>query len=364
MTETSPATPVVPVSNPTATHLPVASEALVRDEVLQSMLREGTAHDPYYGVSLLSDHLPMTLVSLRRLGATDLQLQTFRDRYTSRLEPQRFAEVPLSGDIWPNVAGQMSAYPGLRSHFALALQQRGRDAVLLEWLPRLIDTAGIDAFHPLIRTALAVEGRCDEELACALAYWVSAWAPVPVADGPRQSIEPSDLFRRLRTHPELGGRAVSTDMFGVQLGQLGSQAAFRSLLQWRSPAVGLPELAREAARIYLSSGLFFALHMVTGTQAANLLSRWINDDGKVADAVWMSLAAAYLIIRTPEYGTPDPLPDDVPSATAVLDAALAAEDEHVAKLGYSAFVEWEAWHLPEHAAILHRIANGTARLGF
>ena len=336
----------------------------IRDSLLQEMLRNGAEHDPYYGAALLSDHLPMALVSLRRLGASDDDLIQFRDRYAKRLEPQRFKERTIVGPVWPDCRGQRQLYPGLRRYFESAIAEQGRDVVLREWMPRLIETAGIDALHPLIRTALAVEGECASELACALAYWVSAWEPVPVDDGPRQQSDPAQLFHRLRAHPELGHRPVSTDMFGTQLGQLGGLDDFRRLVRWRGASVGIVDLVREAARVYLDYGHFFALHMVTGSQAVHLLSPWVGDDDKVADALWMSLAAAYLIIRTPVYGSPELHASGEPSRSAVLRAAMAAEDEHIAKLGYSAFAEWEAWHLPEHGLILQRIEQGKATLHF
>ena len=306
----------------------------------------------------------MALVSLRRLGASDDDLRQFGHRYARRLEPQRFKERTIVGAVWPDCRGKRQLYPGLRRYFESALAEQGRDGVLREWMPRLIETAGIDAFHPLIRTALAVEGECDAELACALAYWVSAWEQVPVDDGPREQSDPAQLFHRLRAHPVLGHRPASTDMFGVQLGQLGGIEDFRRLVRWRGESVGLVDLAREAARVYLGYGHFFALHMVTGSQAVHLLSPWVGHEDKVADALWMSLAAAYLIIRTPAYDSKELSASGEPSRSAVLRSAMAAEDEHIAKLGYSAFAHWEAWHLPEHALILQRIEQGKATLHF
>lgn len=336
----------------------------IKDPLLREMLISGAEHDPYYGASFLSDHLPMALVSLRRLGASDSELTRFRDRYAKRLEPQRYKERAIVAPVWPDCRGQRQLYPGLRRHFERVLVQQGRDEVLRAWMPRLIETAGIDALHPLIRTALAVDGECDTELACALAYWVSASEPVPVDDGPREQSDAAELFHRLRAHPVLGHRPASTDMFGTQLGQLGTLEDFRRLVRWRGASVGLKDLAREAARVYLGYGHFFALHMVTGSQAVHLLAPWVGDDDKVADALWMSLAAAYLIIRTPAYAPVESPVTGEPSRAAVLRSAMAAEDEHIAKLGYSAFVEWDAWHLPEHALILQRIEQGKATLFF
>ncbi len=209
----------------------------------------------------------MALTSLRRLGASDEQLLAFQSRYSTRIEPVRFRDAPLKGDPWHVSRGNIHHHPGLCHWFEQELKTRGRQAVLNEWIPRLIDTAGVDAFHALIRTALAVESGVDEELSAGLAYWVGSWKSLPVEDGPRLSITAREAFDRLRGGIDLG--APLTGMFGDQLGQLFESREFRQLIRWRGPNMGIAELAREAAQIYLACGHFFALHMVTGTQAVH-----------------------------------------------------------------------------------------------
>jgi hypothetical protein len=153
-------------------------------------------------------------------------------------------------------------------------------------------------------------------------------------------------------------------MFGDQLVLLASMPEFQSLVRWRGPQMDLQNLARASARIYLSTGLFFALHMVTGTQAVHQLSPWAGDTEAVADALWMNLAAAYLIIKRPVFAASSPPVQALPARRDVLAAALKHHDEHMAKLAFSAAEEWSHWQQPEHAEILHRIARGKALLGF
>lgn len=334
------------------------------DPVLRRLLLEGRRYDPFYGPRLLSDHLPMALTSLRRLGASDDQLECFRERYSARLEPPRFGDVVVEEDPWTGSRGAIARYPGLCRWFTRELQRRGRDAVLHTWIPRLVPAAGVDAFHALIRTALGVESGVDEELACGLAYWVGSWQPMPVDEGPRETGSAAEMFSRLRTDPEFAQIAACTGMFGERLATLSALPGFRRLVRWRGPGVGLADLARESARIYLSCGHFFALHMVTGTHAVRLLSPWAGTPAQVADILWMSLAATYLIIGRPEYGAADVAGETLPARSDVLDAALRHDDEHIAKLACSALSEYETLGLAEHRAILGRIVRGEAELSF
>lgn len=335
------------------------------DASLEQFLAAGSEFDPYYGSALLSDHLPMALLSLRRLGATDVELAAFRQRYVTRLEPQRFSVIPLPADAWLGARGRRHFYPALRQYFQQLLANDGTESVLRRWIPRLIGSAGIDAFHPLIRTALAVESQSAAELSCGLAYWVSAWADLPFSrPKQRERMSISEAFAALRVHPEFGERPNNGAMFGEQLGRLAQMPAYGQLVNWRGEFCDLKSLAQEAARIYLSTQLFFSLHMVTGAQAAHALSAYVEDHEAFLDALWLSLAAAYIIIKTPGYSAFSPVMREPPPLNVVLAAALAHEDEHIAKLAFSAKTQWDCWRLPEHAEILHRIANRTARLGF
>jgi len=335
------------------------------DPFLENLLTEGRSYDLFYGENLLSDHLPMALTSLRRLGASDAELVEFRKHYAAKLEPPRFAAAEMPADPWPEARGRIHLYPGLRHYFDQALTRRGRDAVLREWIPRLLPSAGVDAFHGLIRTAVAVESGVDAELACGLAYWLGVSADIPVNDGPRLDLPVGEMFERIRVSPSFAPESARlSGMFGDQLMQLAAQDAFRDLVRWRGQSVGLRELAQGSARIYLASGHFFALHMVTGTQAVHLLSGHCDDQQEVADALWISLAATYIIIGRPSYGVPSFTPEALPVRSAVLAAALRQEDEHIAKLAMSAWREHESWQLPEHRQILHAICDGTAALRF
>lgn len=335
------------------------------DPFLENLLTEGRSYDLFYGENLLSDHLPMALTSLRRLGASNAELIEFRKTYAAKLEPPRFGAAEAPEDPWPAARGCIQLYPGLRHYFDQALTRRGRDAVLLEWIPRLLPSAGVDAFHGLIRTAVAVESGVDAELACGLAYWLGVSANIPVNDGPRLDLPAGEMFERLRVSPSFAPESARlSGMFGDQLMQLAAQDTFRDLVRWRGQSVGLRELAQASARIYLASGHFFGLHMVTGSQAVHLLSPYCDDQAAAVDAPWISLAATYIIIGGPRYGVVSRAPETLPARSGVLAAALRQEDEHIVKLAMSAWREHDSWRLPEHRQILHAICEGTAALHF
>ena len=102
-----------------------------------------------------SDHLPMALVALDRLGASDARLAEFSERYSRSLVPVR-AEVQT-----------------VRERYGADSD----DDVVARHLPRFVPGIGSAAFHCVIRLAYAIEARHGGQVAAALAYWEMADEP-------------------------------------------------------------------------------------------------------------------------------------------------------------------------------------------
>ena len=57
------------------------------NSTLEALLTEGQQFDPLYLPSMNSDHMPMTLVAMAHLGATDDDLVAYQERHRQRLRP-------------------------------------------------------------------------------------------------------------------------------------------------------------------------------------------------------------------------------------------------------------------------------------
>ncbi|MFA6262587.1 MAG: questin oxidase family protein, partial [Bacteroidia bacterium] len=122
---------------------------------LLALLDDGARFDAEYRNGL-SNHLPMALLALRRLGADGARLEAFAARYAKRLEPAPAAVAWPAGDGWPERLGEREAWPAYRSLFGEWLAHESADTVLQQALPVLAPGCGAAAFHGLIRTAYAV----------------------------------------------------------------------------------------------------------------------------------------------------------------------------------------------------------------
>ena len=75
---------------------------------LALLLADGTSFDAEFGAGLTS-HLPMALIALDRLGASDMRLEGFSRHYSSRLRPARPREPWPAGEAWTQRLGDPSA---------------------------------------------------------------------------------------------------------------------------------------------------------------------------------------------------------------------------------------------------------------
>lgn len=310
---------------------------------LIELLDGGAAFDAEYGAGL-SNHRPMALLALARLGATDQQLLAFEHTYARRLQP---APAPASwpaGEAWAARLGDRAAWPAYRDLFQEWLRNDFARDVLNQALPRLMQGCGAAAFHGLIRTAYAVQAAHRRELADALAYWACRWldlgAPAseraPEGAGKHRSADPQAVLRQLH--------ATSSDARLIfQRMQVAAAApsfqATASRLQVDDTT--LQRLAELAAMAYAASGNFTALHLVTSAHAMRILLPFVDEPLPAMRAYWWAFAAAVCAsgLQAGSAPAPRPWPD-------LVAAALASDDDHLIKLVDSCRAEAMAYVNP------------------
>src|SRR5687768_15427250 len=103
------------------------------------------SYEPEYGGGL-SNHLPMTVVALRNMGADAARLAEFRAAYSRRLSRLDTAasEAPI---VLEEVLGQRREFPALLRLFASEVTQLGARAAVRKWLPLLMPGVAAAAFH-------------------------------------------------------------------------------------------------------------------------------------------------------------------------------------------------------------------------
>jgi hypothetical protein len=147
---------------------------------LLALLNDGARFDAEFKGGL-SNHLPMALLALQRLGASEARLSAYAARYSARLDPAPPATPWPAGDPWRERLGERGAWPAYRHFFTQWLEVEEASSVLHQALPHLMAGCGGAAFHGLIRCAYAVHSAHIAELADALAYWACRYLPLTPA---------------------------------------------------------------------------------------------------------------------------------------------------------------------------------------
>jgi len=274
----------------------------------------------------LSNHLPMALVALQRLGADDARLQAFADRYAKRLEPAPPHSPWAAGDAWPGRLGDVTAYAAYASLFNEWVAFEGGVETLAQTLPQLMPGCGAAAFHGMIRVAHAALSGHLPELADALAYWAArhlSLGPLPEAAG--QLTDAESLLRRLRA-----GRSKKRLIAGRMRDAARDPTLHAVVAELAIDAGTLEQLSRLAARAYAASGNFTALHLVTACHAMHVLLRFVDDEAGALRWFWQAYATA--VVAAGLQPQPAPRPRAWPD---LVDAALGSDDEHCIKLVHS-----------------------------
>ncbi|MFO1339157.1 MAG: questin oxidase family protein [Burkholderiaceae bacterium] len=306
------------------------------------------AHYPVGGMQL-SNHLPMVLTALWRLGAPADALSATLARMGPRL-------VPVA-------AG--SAEARAAAGFADALHRDGLAPTLAVHLPGLLLAAETAAFHGLIRLAHALDAQHPGEIARALAAWQTSRLSLgPVLDAPLSNGQPSiaTAIDRLQGRADLAfeprqGTTITSDLQAC-VALAGFEAASHGADAPSDQALGIDPLAEASLAVYLASRDFTALHLVTACHAWRQVEPLAGLGAAQARAarrgLWRAWLAAWLSIGRP---APDWAAVRQGSASeaawqAALPQIATSRDDHRIKLAWTALDEWWLRGWPGYARVV------------
>jgi hypothetical protein len=343
--------------------------AVVRDmsslyEVLDSDAR---AYDAQFRDGL-SNHLPMTLVALAKLGADETRVSAFRDKYITRLERTPSSRTPITRETAPRVLGTHERYTDFFVFFDGEISRESDACVVVrEFLPMLMRGVAAAAFHGVIRLAYAV-GAGDaskSEIAAALAYFADTCLPLDANADANANTDADVLggLRRLSLESLARGFVPGGGLIFDDLERVASDVGTAALLRWAPSACTCAEAARAALVIYASTRSFTALHCVTGAHALRVLSPLQSDrDARDACAhLSRALFAAYITMGAPALLSPAELTAlserEAPSWEEIAARACDSDDEHVIKIVLTSREEDAAYADPLYRVVAARAAK-------
>ena len=147
--------------------------------------RQWSAEFPF----CLANHLPMVLVALHRMGASDERLEAYCQIYRRQngLVPMPERIGAITRKNWRAFLGQREREGDYRAFFAGEVARLGATPAALLYLPELIPGMAASATHAFMRMAYATMTDSDEETGVALGYWAATYLSL----GPSQGLAPS-----------------------------------------------------------------------------------------------------------------------------------------------------------------------------
>ena len=152
--------------------------------------RQWSAEFPF----CLANHLPMVLVALHGMGASDDRLEAYCHIYHKQngLVPVPEPIGEITRDNWREFFGQREREADYRTFFAGEVARLGATPAALLYLPEFMPGMAASATHAFMRMAYATITDSDEETGVSLAYWAATYLSL----GPREASRPRPTIQR------------------------------------------------------------------------------------------------------------------------------------------------------------------------
>ncbi len=307
--------------------------------------RQWSAEFPF----CLANHLPMVLVALHRMGASDERLESYCQIYHRKngLVPVPERIGIITRDNWREFFGKREREGDYRAFFASETASLGATPAALLYLPELVPGVAASALHALMRMAYATITDSDEETSVALAYWAATYLSLGVSQGLAPSTDdPVEVLAFMSEPAAFRHVEPERDLLWHFMRAVSEKREFAPVVD--KLAIG-PEthdrIARCSLALYAATLDFCALHALTGTHWLRLIAPRTPDAATPLRYFWQAIASL-----VPKIGFPT-LPDvdeleawrriSLPDWHEIHREAVARDDEHDLSLTFSAGEEFK-----------------------
>ncbi len=316
---------------------------------------------------LLANHVPMILVAMRRLGSDDARLAEWLAMYrrVKGLVPMPPRVAPIARADWQAHIGDRSREADYRDLMVEEVRRLGIDGAIKTYVPTLIPGIGASALHCLMRLAYGVLRQDPDEVGTAIGYWCATFLRMPLPTGAAPSTDdPGAVLAAACAIPDMHALEPETDLLWHTIRAAGEAPGFApvvDLLEIRSD--GLGRLAATSLALFAATMDFSALHAVTGTHWARLVSPHLEpaDRPRLMRHFWQIIASLVPKIGFPALPSPEAVEAwrqlPAPGWDEIAAAAVASDDEHDISLVFSAREEEKIYGDPLYRVVAARRVN-------
>jgi Questin oxidase-like len=307
--------------------------------------RQWSAEFPF----CLANHLPMVLVALHRMGASDERLEAYSHVYHKQngLVPVPEPIEAITRDNWREFLGQREREADYRTFFAGEVGRLGASPAALHYLPQLMPGIAASATHAFMRMAYATMTDSDEETGVALAYWAATYLALGVSRGAEPSTDDPTQVLAFMHRPETFRHVEpERDLLWHFMRAVAQRPEFAPVVDML--AIGPKthdQIARCSLALYAATLDFCALHAVTGTHWLRLMAPRTPDTATPIRYFWQAIASLVPKIGFPGLPSSEELEAwrrvRLPDWPEIYREAVARDDEHDLSLAFSAGEEFK-----------------------
>jgi hypothetical protein len=296
----------------------------------------------------LANHLPMVLVALNRMGASDERLEAYCEIYRRQngLVPVAARIGDITRDNWREFWGHREREGDYRAFFAGEVARLGATPAALLYLPQLMPGIAASATHAFMRMAYATMTDSDEETGVALAYWAATYLPLGASRGAKPSTDdPAEVLGHMYGPDAFRHVEPERDLLWHFMRAVSQKPEFAPVVDML--AIG-PEthdrVARCSLALYAATLDFCALHALTGTHWLRLMAPRTPDRATPLRYFWQAIAALAPKMGFPVLPSADELEAwrcaPLPDWPEIYREAVTRDDEHDLSLTFSVSEEF------------------------
>ena len=318
---------------------------------LHDLLKKAGSYHPMYG-DRLAMHLPMVLIALSKLGASNEKLIQIFQQNLDELEIVPIVTRKLKNEDIPKNLGNTNEFANFLGYFQSEIHDNDVEQVLKKTVPILISGLSASAFHAMIRLAYAIEINHSDEVAIALAFWCAEYQAFDIS----QERTSKSLPNILRSVVDIGvNHTFSPGIIVDRMKEIGSLLkAKQSTIQ--PEKIILDEVRKFALTVFYAKEEFTLLHTVTGCHAFSKILPFVNDKELAIRELWQAIVVAYLSTglsfkqKAFEYNNINKREFE-----DLIKLSLSSEDSHKTKLFYTCLSEYRTYGEQEYYDVAKRI---------
>ncbi len=323
-----------------------------KPNTLDLLLDKAGKYHPIYRNGLAT-HLPMVMIALNQLNASQIKLNNTFDEGVKGLEHIGDLESIISAKNIGHDLGNSKSFRSYLKYYKDELRVHSVDAVLKQSLPVLISGVAASAFHALIRLAYAIEANNQSEIAIALAYWSAEYQSLELStETSNENL--GDILTRLA--PIGVEHRFSPGIIINRMSEI-ADLIKRENCVIQPHSVNLSDLKGFALKAFCAKDNFTLLHTVTGCHAFSFIMPYIENVDVALKELWKAVLVAYLSTGLDYVDEEIQMSENIIDFPFVINSALKSNDSHVIKLVYTCFCEYKKDENPLYYTVAKRAVS-------